>query len=113
MFKISNTQKAVLDLLGERHEVEIHCNPGQGRNTISVELAGQFDFPVTTPRLVVTEDSTTPISNVEFTLEITSLNGEVKRITGVADVANHLRKDSLAIRLGYNTLKELGACIVM
>jgi hypothetical protein len=50
---------------------------------------------------------------VEFTLEITSLDGEVKRITGVADVSYHLRKDKDAIRAGANLLRELEACIIM
>lgn len=113
MFKISNTQKAVLDQGGERHEIEIQCNPASNLNTIDWELADSAKMPAILPRLVKNGDETTPVSNVEFTLEITSLDGEVKRVTGVADVTNHLRKGKNTIRLGATFLKELNACIVM
>lgn len=113
MFKISNTQKVILDLMGERHETMLQCNPSSSLNTISKELAETLKLPAIKPRLLTTEDSVTPISNVEFTLEVTSLDGEVKRITSVADVTNHLRKNKKAIMVGSNFLKELKACIVM
>jgi len=109
MFKISNTQKVVLDLLGERHEVLMHCNPGVSLNTIDADLAKELNIPAILPRVV----HDTPVSNVEFTLEITSLDGEIKRITSVADISDHLRKDKGAIRVGSKLLKELEACIVM
>lgn len=113
MFKISNTQKVILDILGRRYEVELHCNSGLSLNTIDINLADELDFPVILPRLIKTDDSITPVSNVEFTIEITSLEGEVKRITSIADVTYHLRKDKGAIRAGANLLKELEACIIM
>lgn len=113
MFKISNTQKVILDFMGDKHEVLMHCNSGIKLNTIDAELANSLNIPTITPRLLGSNDSITPISNVSFTLEITSLDGEVKRVTGVADITNHLRKDKNAIRVGSSLLKEIGACIVM
>jgi hypothetical protein len=113
MFKISNTQKAILDLLGNKYEIEIHCNSGQTINTIDSALASELGLPISTPRLIHTEDGPYPVSIVEFTLEITSLDGETKRITGVADVTNALRKDKGSIRIGSKLLKELEACIIM
>jgi len=113
MFKISNTQKVILDLLGERHEIMLQCNPSTTLNSIDAELARKLNLPAIQPRLLTAEDPVTPISNVEFTLEITSLDGEIKRVTGVADIANHLRKDKKAIKVGSNLLREIGACIVM
>lgn len=113
MFKISNTQKVILDLLGERHEIMLQCNPSTSLNTIDAVLACKLNLPAITPRLMNTEDSITPVSNVEFTLEITSLDGEIKRVTGVADVTNHFRKDKNAIKIGSTILKEIEACIIM
>lgn len=113
MFKISNTQKVILDLLGEKYEVLMHCNPGIKLNTIDVELASALNLSATSPRLINSDDLITPVSNVEFTLEITSLDGEIKRVTGVADINYHLRKDKSAIRVGSSLLKEINACIVM
>lgn len=113
MFKISNTQKVILDLMEERHEIMLQCNSSYTLNTIDGELAKTLGFPIMKPRLITTEDNVIPVSNIEFTLEITSLDGEVRRITGVADVTNHLRKNKKAIMVGSNFLKELKACIVM
>jgi hypothetical protein len=113
MFKISNTQKVILDLLEEKHEIMLQCNPSTTLNTIDVGLAHKLHIPETQPRLITTEDSVTPVSNVEFTLEITSLDGEIKRVTGVADVTNHLHKDKNAIKVGSSLLKEINACIIM
>jgi hypothetical protein len=113
MFKISNTQKVILDILGERHEILLNCNTGLKLNTIDADLASTLNMKVIKPRLMNIDGEPIPTSNVEFTLEVTSLDGEVKRITGVADVAYHLRKDQGAIRAGSNLLKELEACIIM
>jgi hypothetical protein len=113
MFKISNTQKAILDILGIKQEVEIHCNSGSKFNSIDPLFAFELGLPISKPRKIPTEDGSYPISVVEFTLEITSLDGEIKRITDFADVAIHMRKDKDAIRIGTKLLKELEACIIM
>jgi hypothetical protein len=113
MFKISNTHKVILDLLEEKHEVMMQCNPSTTLNTIDAGLASKLNIPSIQPRLITTEDSITPVSNVEFTLEIVSLDGEVKRVTGVADVTNHLQKDKNSIKVGSLLLKEIKACIIM
>jgi hypothetical protein len=113
MFKISNTQKAILDILGEKYEILINCSSGQSLNTIDGDLARRLDLGSITPRLMKFDDEVIPISNVEFTIEITSLDGEVKRVAGVADVTIHLRKDKDAIKIGSKFLKEIEACIIM
>jgi hypothetical protein len=115
MFKISNTQKAVLDFAmdEERIDVVIQCNPASNINTVDWELADSTKMKTALPRVIKHADEAVPVSNVEFTLEITSLDGEVKRISGVADVTNHLQKSKNVIKLGAPLLKELNACIVM
>jgi hypothetical protein len=115
MFKISNTQKAVLYFAmdEERIDVTIQCNPASNINTVDWQLADFTKMKTVLPRVIKYADETVPVSNVEFTLEITSLDGEVKTITGVADVTNHLRQFKNVIKLGAYFLKELNACIVM
>lgn len=113
MFKIFNTQKAILDLFGEKYEVELQCNPSMSLNTISDELAIKLDLPTILPRLILRDEDLIPVSNVEVTLEITSIEGETKRITIIADIKEQLRKSRNAVILGSNSLKELEACILM
>jgi hypothetical protein len=113
MFKLSNNQKAILDILGKKYEIDIHCNSGLTGNSIDYVLAKELELPISKPRIINDGDAKYPISIVEFTLEITSLDGDIKRVAGIADITVPLRKDRNAIRLGSNLLHEIEACIIM
>lgn len=113
MFTLNNKHKAILDLDKEKYDVNFQCDSNSKLNTVDIEYAIELNLKSTTPRVIVNGDDIYPRSNVEFTLEITSIEGEVKRITLVADIAKHYKKDKKSFILGKDSLKELNACILI